>query len=103
MTYFMEPWESWGVEAGSPAAAVKALAQNNLEWAWGQYAQYGIFAMALGIAIYNYKQPSRASSFLYLINGKPANKKINNIVDILCLFRHCFWCYLLPWDGDHAD
>ncbi len=75
-----------GVEAGSPAAAVKALAQNNLEWAWGQYAQYGIFAMALGIAIYNYKQPSRASSFLYLINGKPANKKINNIVDILCLF-----------------
>ena len=86
MTYFMEPWESWGVEAGSPAAAVKALAQNNLEWAWGQYAQYGIFAMALGIAIYNYKQPSRASSFLYLINGKPANKKINNIVDILCLF-----------------
>ncbi|WP_419025044.1 BCCT family transporter [Emergencia sp.] len=86
LTYFMEPWESWGVEAGSAAAAVKALAQNNLEWAWGQYAQYGIFAMALGVAIYNYNQPSRVSSFLYCINGRPANSKLNTVIDVVCLF-----------------
>ena len=86
LTYFMEPWESWGVEPGSPAAAVKALAQNNMEWAWGQYAAYGIYAMACGVAMYNFKQPAKVSSLLYLINGKPAKNWLNNLVDILCLF-----------------
>lgn len=86
LTYFMEPWPSWGVDPQSPAAAVKALAQNNLEWAWGQYAAYGIYAMTIGVAMYNYQQPARVSSLLYLINGKPANSKLNTVVDILCLF-----------------
>lgn len=83
---FMDPYECWGVEAGSPAAAVKALAQTNLEWAWGQYAAYGIYAMAIGIAIHNFGQPSRVSSLLYLVNGKPANSKLNLAIDLICVF-----------------
>lgn len=86
MTYFMEPWPGWNLEPGSPEAAIKAIAQTNLEWAWGQYTLYGMFAMAMAIAIYNCGQPERTSSFLYLLRGKPANSKINTLVDILCLF-----------------
>lgn len=83
---FMDPYESWGLEAGSPAAAVKAIAQTNLEWAWGQYAAYGIYAMAIGIAIHNFGQPSRVSSLLYLVNGRPANSKLNLAIDLICVF-----------------
>lgn len=86
MNYFMEPWSGWGMEAGSPEAAIKAISQTNLEWAWGQYTLYGMFAIAMALAVYNYGQPERTSSFLYLLRGKPANNKINTLVDILCLF-----------------
>ena len=85
MTYFETPWQNWGVEAESAEAAVRAIAQTNLEWAWGQYLLYGTFAMAMAIAIYNFKQPIRTSSFLYLLNGKPAKPWINNVIDIICL------------------
>jgi glycine betaine transporter len=86
LEFFMDPYESWGVEAGSAAAAVKAIAQTNLEWAWGQYAAYGIYAMAIGVAMYNFAQPARVSSLLYLVNGKPANSKLCLAVDIICVF-----------------
>lgn len=86
LTYFMEPWPGWGLEAGSPEAAVKAIAQTNLEWSWGQYTLYGIFAITMAVAIYNHNQPERTSSFLYMLRGKPANNVINIVVDILCLF-----------------
>lgn len=86
MTYFMEPWDVWGVEAGSPAAAVKTMAQNNMEWAWGQFPQYCAYAIVLGLAMFNYKQPARVSSFLYCLNGKPVNNKVRNAIDIICVF-----------------
>ncbi|MGN1389558.1 MAG: BCCT family transporter [Bulleidia sp.] len=85
MNYFEQPWPNWGVDAESPEAAVRAIAETNLEWAWGQYVLYGTFAMAMGLAIYNFKQPIRTSSFLYLLNGKPAKPWVNTLVDIVCL------------------
>lgn len=85
MNYFMNPWIGWGLEPGSPGAAVKAIAQTNLEWAWGQYALYGIFAIAIGVAVYNYDQPMRTSSFLFFLRGKPSNEKVNTLIDIICL------------------
>lgn len=86
ITYFMEPAVGWGVDPGSDAAAIKAIAQTNLEWAWGQYTQYAVFAIAIGLASYNLKQPMKTSSFLYMITGKPVNKVLNIVVDLICLF-----------------
>lgn len=86
MTYYMDPWSGWNLEAGTPAAAIKAIAQTNMEWAWGQYTLYGIFAMAMAVAIFNHGQPMKTSSFLYILRGKPAGKAANIIVDIICLF-----------------
>lgn len=86
MEYFMQPWDVWNVEPGSAGAAVRSLAQNNLEWAWGQYAAYGVYAMAIGVAMYNFNQPARVSSLLYLVNGKPANSKLCYVVDLICVF-----------------
>lgn len=86
ITYFMEPAIGWGVDPGTDAAAIKAIAQTNLEWAVGQYTQYAIFAIAIGLAAYNFKQPMKTSSFLYMITGKPVNKALNIIVDLICLF-----------------
>lgn len=85
MNYFMNPWAGWGLEAGSPEAAVKAIAQTNLEWAWGQYCLYGIFAIGIGVAAYNYNQPMRTSAFLFFLRGKPANEKVDTVIDIICL------------------
>ena len=85
MTYYMEPWAGWGVEPGTPEAAVKAIAQTNLEWS-GQYVLYGMFGLAMGISMYNYGQPTRTSSFLFLLRGKPAGNVVNIIIDILCVF-----------------
>lgn len=85
LTYYMTPYMNWGVEPGTPEAAVRAIAQTNLEWG-GQYCLYMIFGIAMAVAIYNYKQPERTSSFLYLLRGKPVNETINNIVDIICVF-----------------
>ncbi|MFV0363283.1 MAG: BCCT family transporter [Suipraeoptans sp.] len=84
LTYFEQPWPGWG-EPESATAAVRALAQNNLEWAWGQYAAYTIWAIVLGIAIHNLKQPMKVSSFFYVLRGKKAGKGLNTVIDIMTL------------------
>jgi glycine betaine transporter len=38
------------------------------------------------MAMYNFKQPPRVSSLLYMINGKPVNSKINTVVDFISVF-----------------
>lgn len=85
MTYYMTPYMNWGVEPGTPEAAVRAVAQTNLEWC-GQYCLYMIFGIAMAVAIYNYGQPERTSSFLYLLKRKPVNNGVNILVDIICVF-----------------
>lgn len=83
---FMDPYEIWGVNPESPGAAIRAVAQTSFEWGWGQFCAYGCFAITIGIAMYNFKQPARVSSLLYMINGKPVNDKVNLAVDLISVF-----------------
>ena len=85
MTHFAATSEKWGLEPFSPAAAVKAMAQTNLEWAIGQYAYYALFAVAVGLACFNYGQPMMISSFMFFAKGKPLPACARHTVDILCV------------------
>lgn len=82
MTYFMDVATQWGMDPGSSAAAIKAMAQSSWEWS-AQYWFYTLYAVAIGLAAYNYGQQLRVSSFVYLLNGKPARTWVRNLIDIL--------------------
>lgn len=84
LTFFEQPWAGWG-KPESTSAAVHALAENNLEWAWGQYIAYTIWAIVLGIAIHNLRQPTKVSSFLFVFTGKEVKKGWNIFVDLLTI------------------
>ena len=84
MTHFATTSKDWGMEPFSRDAAVKAMAQTNLEWA-GQYVLYAIFAVVVGLACFNYGQPMMISSFMFFAKGRPLSAAARHTVDILCV------------------
>jgi len=84
MNHFAVTAKEWGLEPFSPDAAIKSMAQTNLEW-YGQYILYAIFAVVVGLACFNYGQPMMISSFMFFAKGRPLSAAARHTVDILCV------------------
>jgi len=80
-----EPPLAAGVEAFSEGAAVWSLSQSFLHWGLTPYALYGVFALAIGLAHYNYGQPLRASSGFHFIWGDRRPESFNSLVDMFAV------------------
>ncbi len=85
--YFMaEPPASLGLEPFSEPAAVYALSQAFMHWAFSPYAMFCFFGLAIGLAHYNYGQRHAVSSCLYFLVGDRCGGRLGDIVDSVCLF-----------------
>ena len=84
MNYFVAPL---GVEPGTPEAARFAMQKSFLHWGFHPWANYAIFALALGLMQFRYNKPCLVSSvFIPLIGEEKANGTLGKIIDIFSIF-----------------
>jgi len=85
--YFMaEPPVSLGLEPFSEPAAVYAMSQAFMHWAFSPYSMFCFFGLAIALAHYNYGQKHAVSSSLYFLVGDRCSGILGDIVDCICLF-----------------
>lgn len=87
LTISFTPPASAGVEPGSYAAIIWALAKSFQHWAFQPYSIYAVAAICCGYAYWNMgKDYASSSGLVYLRNGKNFSEKANDIIDGLVLF-----------------
>ncbi len=87
LTISFTPPTSAGVEPGSYAAIIWAMAKSFQHWAFQPYSIYAVAAICCGYAYWNMgKDYASSSGLVYWKNGKNFSERTNDIIDGIVLF-----------------
>ncbi|UQZ87850.1 BCCT transporter [Deltaproteobacteria bacterium Smac51] len=80
------PAVSAGLESGSQAAAVWALAKVFLHWTFAPYAIYIVSGIVIGYAYYNLGRGFTVGAGLYPLMGPAAERRFGGVIDAITVF-----------------
>ena len=86
ITHFIDGIPGLVEGGGTRMSALYALSTCYMHWGLPLYAYYCAAGIAIGVCVYNLKQPYNVSSSLYPLLGERANGAFGSVVDLLCVF-----------------
>lgn len=86
ITHFIDGIPGLVEGGGTRMSALYALSTCYMHWGLPLYAYYCAAGIAIGVCVYNLKQPYNVSSSLYPLLGERANGAFGSVIDLLCVF-----------------